>query len=62
MADPAEAPVLLNCRGLRTTRHGVRTLVEHSVAKAVKVAPSFAGKRVSPHNGMRSVMETQIRI
>ena len=49
LAGPAEAPVFLNCRGQRITRHGVHTLVERSVAKAISVAPSLAGKRVSPH-------------
>ena len=49
LAGPAEAPVFLNCRGQRITRHGVHTLVERSVAKAAKVAPSLTGKRVSPH-------------
>lgn len=49
LAGPAEAPVFLNCRGQRITRHGVHTLVERSVAKAAKVVPSLAGKRVSPH-------------
>ena len=49
LAGPAEAAVFLNCRGQRITRHGVHTLVERSVAKAISVAPSLAGKRVSPH-------------
>ncbi len=49
LAGPAEAPVFLNCRAQRITRHGVYTLVERSVAKAAKVAPSLTGKRVSPH-------------
>ena len=49
LAGPAEAAVLLNCRAQRITRHGVHTLVERTVAKAAKVAPSLTGKRVSPH-------------
>lgn len=49
LSGPAQAPVFLNCRGQRITRHGVHTLVERSVAKAVEAAPSLAGKRVSPH-------------
>jgi site-specific recombinase XerD len=41
--------VFLNRRGQPITRFGIHTLVERSVARAAKQAPSLAGKRVSPH-------------
>lgn len=46
---PDSAPLFLNCRGQRMTRHGIHTLVERSVAKALPAAPSLRDKRVSPH-------------
>ena len=46
---PAGAPAFLNCRGQRITRHGIHTLVERSVDKAARAAPSLQRKRVSPH-------------
>lgn len=41
--------VFLNRRGQPITRFGIHTLVERSVARAVKQQPSLADKRVSPH-------------
>src|ERR1043165_5320007 len=41
--------VFLNRCGQPITRFGIHTLVERSVARAVKKVPSLATKRVSPH-------------
>jgi site-specific recombinase XerD len=41
--------VFLNRCGRPITRFGIHTLVERCVARAVKVMPSLATKRVSPH-------------
>jgi integrase/recombinase XerD len=41
--------VFLNRCGQPITRFGIHTLVERSAARAVKVVPSLAAKRVSPH-------------
>ena len=41
--------VFLNRCGQSITRFGIHTLVERSVARAVKEVPSLAGKRISPH-------------
>jgi integrase/recombinase XerD len=41
--------VFLNRCGQPITRFGIHTLVERSVARAVKAVPSLAAKRVSPH-------------
>jgi integrase/recombinase XerD len=46
--DPGEH-VFLNRCGRPITRFGIHTLVERSVARAVKKVPSLAVKRVSPH-------------
>jgi len=46
--DPAEH-VFLNRCGRPITRFGIHTLIERSVARAVKQVPSLATKRVSPH-------------
>ena len=48
-SGPDSAPVFLNCRGQRMTRHGIHTLVERSVVQTLRVAPSLRDKRVSPH-------------
>lgn len=45
----ASEHIFLNRCGRPITRFGIHTLVERSVARAVKEAPSLAGKRVSPH-------------
>ena len=44
-----DAFVFLNARGEPITRFGIHTLVERTVARALKVVPSLQGKRVSPH-------------
>lgn len=46
--EPGER-VFLNRCGRPITRFGIHTLVERSMARAVKKIPSLAGKRVSPH-------------
>lgn len=46
--DPSEH-VFLNRCGRPVTRFGIHTLVERSVARALKAVPSLAAKRVSPH-------------
>jgi site-specific recombinase XerD len=46
--DPSEH-VFLNRCGRPITRFGIHTLIERSVARAVKQVPSLAAKRVSPH-------------
>jgi integrase/recombinase XerD len=46
--DPSEH-VFLNRLGRPITRFGIHTLVERSVARAVKEVPSLTAKRVSPH-------------
>lgn len=45
---PNEHVFLKRC-GRPITRFGIHTLVERSAVRAVKQAPSLAGKRVSPH-------------
>src|SRR5207247_10518246 len=45
----ASAQVFLNRCGRPSTRFGIHTLVERSVARAVRKVPSLATKRVSPH-------------
>lgn len=44
-----DSPVFLNVRRQRTTRFGIHTLVERTVAKAARTTPSLRDKRVSPH-------------
>lgn len=46
---PPEAPVFLNVRGQRITRHGLHALVARTVDKAAETVPSLRDKRVSPH-------------
>jgi site-specific recombinase XerD len=49
LEGPPQVFVLLNARGAPITRFGVHTLVERSVARALKARPSLQEKRVSPH-------------
>ena len=44
-----EAFVFLNVRGAPITRFGIHTLVERTVARALKGMPSLQKERVSPH-------------
>jgi len=44
-----DAFVFLNVRNAPITRFGIHTLVERSVARALKAMPSLRRKRVSPH-------------
>lgn len=49
LEGPPEAFVFLNVRGAPITGFGIHTLVERSVARALKAMPSLREKRVSPH-------------
>lgn len=44
-----DAIAFLNVRGAPLTRFGIHTLVERTVARALKAIPSLREKRVSPH-------------
>lgn len=46
---PPDAFAFLNVRGAPITRFGIHTLVERTVARALKTTPSLKDKRVSPH-------------
>ena len=49
LEGPEDLPVFLNVRRQRMTRFGVHTLVERTVAKAARTAPTLGHKQVSPH-------------
>ena len=44
-----DAPVFVNLRGQRLTRHGVYRIVRRAAEVASKVCPSLANRSVSPH-------------
>jgi site-specific recombinase XerD len=46
---PKETPVFLSARRQQITRFGIHTLVERTVAKAIRTTPSLQQKTVSPH-------------
>ena len=45
----SEAPVFVNARGQRLTRHGVTHILKRAHAAVAKVKPDLATKSVSPH-------------
>ena len=49
LEGPPDASAFLNVRGASITRFGIHTLVERTVARALKTMPSLREKRVSPH-------------
>ena len=47
--DRPDAPLFLNGQGRRLGRFGVVTVVKRHVARAARLRPSLAAKRISPH-------------
>jgi len=45
----SQAPVFVNSRGQRLTRHGVTHILKRATAAATKSTPQLSAKRISPH-------------
>ena len=50
LAADSQAPVFVNARGQRLTRHGVTHILKRAVATAAKTKPGLATKSISPHS------------
>jgi len=49
LAADSQAPVFVNARGQRLTRHGVTHILKRAVASTAKTEPDLATKNISPH-------------